>query len=95
MHELTYTLARGDQTVILDVVYDVADRIPASGPSWNDPGSPEEGGEITELKIQFEGVDFTMTQSELDALEQHIYETHDYSDDGYDPDMDGRTWSSD
>ena len=82
MHELTYHLTRGDPTVILDVVYDVASYTPAS------QFELAEGGELTECKVQFEGVDFTMTQPELDALEQHIYETHDYSDDGYDPDVD-------
>lgn len=82
MHEITYDLTRGEQTVTLDVEYDVAAYIPAS---WHDPA---EGGELTECKVRFEGVDFIMTQDELDALEQHIYQTHDYSDDGYDPDMD-------
>ena len=94
MPDLTYTLTRGEQTITLDVEYDVAAYSPASGPSWDSPGEPA-GGEITSLRVKFEGTDIGLTDAELDALEQHIYETHDYSDDGYDPDMDARTWSSD
>lgn len=91
MHEITYVLARGDQTITLDVEYDVAAYDPGS--TWGLPEDcePPSGGEITELRVKFEGVDFTLTDAETDALEQHIYETHDYSDDGYDPDMD-RGW---
>ena len=73
MHEITYTLTRGDQTVTLDVEYDVAAYDPGSTWGLPEDSEPPSG----------------------DALEQHIYETHDYSDDGYDPDMDDRTWSSD
>lgn len=82
MPDITYTLTRGEQTITLDVEYDVAAYLPAT---WHDPA---EGGELTELHVKFEGTDFTLTDAERDALEQHIYETHDYSDDGYDPEGD-------
>ena len=95
MPDITYTLTRGEQTITLDVEYDVAAYYPGS--TWGLPEDcePPSGGEITSLRVKFEGTDIGLTDAELDALEQHIYETHDYSDDGYDPDMDARTWSSD
>lgn len=88
MHKITYALTRGEQTVTLDVEYDVANYYPASGPSWDSPGEPAAGGEITELRILFEGHPFLPTAAETNAIEQHIYQTHDYSDDGYDPEGD-------
>ncbi len=88
MHEITYHLTHGDQTVVLDVSYDVAAYDPGSTWGLPEDSEPPSGGEITELDIKFEGADFTLTVAERDALEQHIYSTHDYSDDSYDPDMD-------
>lgn len=92
MPSLTHTITRGDETFVLDVEYEVAPLIPASGPSWDDPGSPEEGGEIESLDVTINGEKFELTAKEIEALEAHIYETHDYSSyDSYEED----TWSSD
>jgi len=87
-HGITYTLTRGEQTIVLDVEYDVAPYDP--GNTWGLPEDcePPSGGELTELRVLFEGAAFALTDAEQDALEQHIYETHDYSDDGYDPEYD-------
>lgn len=92
MHEITYTLTRGDQTVSLDVEYDVAAYYPGNICGLPEDCEPPSGGEITELRVLFEGVLFTLTDAETNAIEQHIYVTHDYGDDGYDPDMDMRGW---
>lgn len=90
MSDITYTITRGDEVFELVVEYRVAPRIPARGPSWDSPGEPEEGGEIVEIHIEHDGEPFTPTDAEQDAIEQHIYETHDYSDDGFDDPAD---WS--
>lgn len=86
MPSTTFTLTRGDETFVLDVEYEVAPLIPGSY------HEPEEGGEITDLDI-YHGEDrFEVTDKEREAIEQHIYETHDYSDyASYEED----TWSSD
>lgn len=92
MPSLTHTITRGDDTLTLDVEYEVAPLIPASGPSWDDSGSPEEGGEIESLDVYLGDQKFELTKDEMDALEQRIYRTHDYSSyDSYEED----TWSSD
>lgn len=84
MPDITYTLVRGDQTVELDIEYDVADYDPGNSYGLPEDCEPPSGGEITELRVLFEGALFTLTDAETNAIEQHIYVTHDYSDDGYD-----------
>lgn len=84
MPTLHYTLTRDDAEIELEVEYTVADYHAATGPSWNDPGSPAEGGEIEELTITHDGEPFALTDAEELKLEEHIYETHDYSEDDFD-----------
>ncbi len=85
MPSITFTLTRGDETFVLDVEYEVAPL--SGGPEW-----PSEGGEITDLNIYHGDDRFEVTDKEREAIEQHIYETHDYSDyTSYEED----TWSSD
>lgn len=85
MPSTTFTLTRGDETFVLDVEYEVAPL--SGGPDW-----PSEGGEITDMAITWHDQPFELTDKEREAIEQHIYETHDYSDyTSYEED----TWSSD
>lgn len=92
MPDTRYTLVRDDETFVLDVEYEVAPYDP--GVSWGPPEDcyPPEGGEITDLDIYHGDERFEVTDKEREAIEQHIYETHDYSDyASYEED----TWSSD
>lgn len=92
MAEINYSLTRPAEGVLtefndylLHVEYTVAPLIPAT---YDDP---EEGGEITDITVEHDGKPFELTAKETAALEQHIYETHDYSDHGFDG-CDGRGW---
>lgn len=89
MPSITHTITRDDDTFTLDVEYEVAAYDP--GNSWGPPEDcePPSGGEITSLDVYKGDEKFELTDAETDALEQRIYETHDYSD-AYDD-----SWSSD
>lgn len=79
MTTTTYTLTRDDDEIELEVDYCVSPYYPATGPSWSSPGEPAEGGEIEDIAIFGpDGAEFTPTADELRAIEQHIYETHEY-----------------
>ena len=88
MPNICYTLTRDGVDISLDVEYEVADY--DSGNSYGPPENcePPSGGEITELIVTTAetGESFKLTDVEESALEQHIYDTHDYSDDGFDDD---------
>lgn len=75
MTEITYTLTRGDEDIELDVEYSVAPYYPAT---WHDPA---EGGEITEMTVTRDGEPFALTDEEQNALDQWVYDHHDYDDD--------------
>lgn len=79
-HEITYTITRGDDDIELIVGYSVSRFYPARGPSWGCPGEPAEGGEITELEITLDGRPFELTDAEMRRVEDHIYQSHDYSE---------------
>lgn len=83
-HTTSFTLTRGEEEIELDVEYTVSQFYGATGPSWNDPGSPAEGGEIEELTVTRDGAAFILTADEVALLEAQIYDKHDYSDDGRD-----------
>lgn len=82
-HSLTHTLTRGDFDFEIEVEYSVAPLIGAVMPSWNDPGTPAEGGEVTSLEAFLDGEAFPLTDEEERAIEAVIFETHDYSDDDF------------
>lgn len=79
---ISYTVTRGDEAFELHVEYEVAAYDPGS--SWGLPedSEPPSGGEIETLAVSLDGKQFDLTDDETSALERHIYETHDYSDDG-------------
>ena len=91
MPSILYHLERSPMVFDLDVEYEVAALIPASGPDMSGPGSPEEGGEITSLLVTVAaaGATFELTDFERDAIEAFIYANHDYSDTGYEFDHQG------
>jgi hypothetical protein len=94
MPNLRYILTRDGVDISLDVEYEVAAYDP--GNSYGPPENcePPSGGEITELIVAAAdtGESFKLTDAEESALEQHIYDTHDYSGDGFDDDDD---WGGD
>ena len=78
--------AEGDmEEISLEVEYSCAAYDPGNSygpPEFCDPPS---GGEIEELEVyDAEGNKFTLTEEETKKLEEHIYDTHDYSEDGCD-----------
>lgn len=77
-HSTTYTLTRDDEDIELEIEYSVSAYYPARGPSWSSPGEPAEGGEIEELLIFHDGERYLVTNEEFRAIEQHIYDTHDF-----------------
>lgn len=80
-HTLDYTLVRDDDEIELEIAYSVAPLIPARGPSWDSPGEPADGGEIEDMFIAGpDGSEFTVTAAELEKIERHVYETHDYDE---------------
>lgn len=46
---------------------------------------PEEGGEVTILKVWLEpdGVEITPSDEELEVLEEKIFQAHDFAEDDY------------
>jgi hypothetical protein len=86
MPTIAYTLTRGDDEITLEVDYTVAPFDPGCSfgpPEFCDPPS---GGEIEDLFIAGpDGAEFTPTAAELEQIERHIYDTHDYSEE---PDYD-------
>jgi hypothetical protein len=80
-HSIGYTVTRDDEEIDVEVEYTVAPYVPESGPSWNSPGEPAEGGEIEELTVTRNGMAFILTPDETAALEAHVYDKHDYADD--------------
>ncbi len=82
-HETEYTITRGDIDIDIMVEYKITDLIPAVGPSWNDPGAPAEGGEITSLIATLDGELFPLTDEEERKIEDHIHDTHDFDETDY------------
>lgn len=79
MYTTTFTIERGDEQIDLEIDYDVAPYYPAQtyGPPEN--CYPAEGGEIEELTATLDGEVFALTPDEVQAVENHIYEHHDYA----------------
>lgn len=77
-----YTITRNDSEIELEIDYRVSPRDPGCSPSLNHPGEPPSGGDIEDLFIAGpDGNEFTVTAAELDAIERHIYDTHNYYED--------------
>jgi hypothetical protein len=87
MPSTTFTIERDGEPIELDIDYEVAPYIPPSGmsgpPEFSDPGH---GGEVTSLTAYRNGHEFKLTDAETEKVEQHIYDNHDYAEDGYDYD---------
>ena len=83
-HVINYTLRRDDTDIDLEIDYSVTPYDP--GCTYGPPEDcyPPEGGEIDDLAIFGpDGKEFTPTADELQKIEAHIYETHDYSGEDY------------
>lgn len=80
MHTIQHTITRGDEDIDIDVDYEVAPYDP--GRTYGPPEDcyPPEGGEITSLTAYRDGEEFALTDAEASAVEQRIYDTHDYSE---------------
>lgn len=78
MHSLAYTLERGEDEIDIEVEYSVSAYYPAkiSGPP--EDCYPAEGGEIETLTAYRDGQAIDLTPTELEAVETHIYNSHDY-----------------
>lgn len=81
MTEITYTLTRNDEDIELTIEYSVGRYYPAQTYGPAEHCSPAEGGEIEEITVTRDGEPFVLTDEEQSALDQHIYDTHDYDDD--------------
>lgn len=78
---MTCTIHRGEEDLEIEVFYTAAPIIPMSGPSWNDPGSPAEGGEIEIEEVTYGGHHFHLTMAEEGMVLAQIESTHDYDGD--------------
>lgn len=83
MNTLTYTLTRDDDDIELELEYSISRYYAATGPSWDSPGEPAEGGEIEELNITRDGEEFAVTAEEMRQIEDYIYQNNDHSEDVY------------
>lgn len=78
-HTINYTLTRGDDEIALEVDYTVGPFDPGNSYGPPEACEPPSGGEIEDLFIAGpDGSEFTPTADELQAIEEHIYATHDY-----------------
>ena len=66
LHEFT----RDDGSVAV-IEYKLSPYYGGSGPTWNDPGSPPEGGEITDWEI--DGGATRLSDAEAERAEHEIY----------------------
>ncbi len=83
----TVYLERDGEEFELEVEADLSPYIPASGPSWNSPGEPAEGGEIEVTSVKYKGEELGgLTEAEDAFILNYLYEnlTGDEFDDGPD-----------
>lgn len=66
----THLFTRDDGSVVV-IEYKLSPYYGGSGPSWNDPGSPPEGGEITDWEV--DNGTITLTEAEGERAESEIY----------------------
>ena len=77
LHEFT----RDDGSVVV-IEYKRSPYYGGSGPSWNDPGEPPSGGEITDWEVDNGTV--TLTEAEAERAEAEIYKLPWNDDEGWD-----------
>lgn len=83
-----------DLELELEVDFDISPLIPASGPSWNSPGEPAEGGEIEVESVKHNGVELAgLTEAEDAFILNYLYENLDDGD--FDDDYPEPDWSDD
>lgn len=66
-----YEFIRDDEETTVTIEYKFSRYYPATGPSWNDPGSPAEGGEIEDWEV--DGGKVTLTDAEAERAQAEIY----------------------
>lgn len=87
----TVYLERAGEDFELEVEADLSPYIPASGPSWNSPGEPAEGGEIEVTSVKYKGEELGgLTDAEDAFILNYLYEnlTGDEGDFDDGPDYD-------
>lgn len=83
MPTINWTVNRDNEEIEVEVEYEVSAYDPGSTYGPPEDCYPPEGGDIEELSVtRADGRAIELTSDEEAALEKHIYETHDYSDDG-------------
>ena len=82
-HFIEYTVERDDDDYDLDIEYMITPYYPATGPSFNSPGEPEEGGEIELCSVMHDGLDFITTPQEEMEIINWINNNHDPDDGEY------------
>lgn len=70
-----------DEPVELELEYSVTRYYPATGPSWNDPGSPAEGGDIVDLTAYCEGQPYDLSVRQYETIVRWLYDNHDFYQD--------------
>lgn len=85
----TVYLEREGEEFELEVEADLSPYIPASGPSWNSPGEPAEGGEIEVTSVKYNGHELGgLTEAEDAFILNYLYENLTGDEDGDGPDYD-------
>lgn len=59
-----FIIERGEEEIEVLAEYDRSRFYPATGPSWDSPGDPEEGGEPGNLQTYLDGKRFELTGKE-------------------------------
>lgn len=83
MPSTTYTITRDDEDIDLEIEYTVAPYDPGNSYGPPEHCEPPSGGEIETMDVLVDGKPFALTDEEQAQVDQHIYDTHDYSDDDY------------
>lgn len=83
IYEIAYTLTRGEEDIDLTIEYSMSAYFPAQTYGPPEHCSPAEGGEIDEMTILRDGWPFTLTEEEERAVEDFVYDHHDYDSDDY------------
>ena len=89
----TVCILRGDEELEIEVDFDISPLIPASGPSFNSPGEPAEGGEIEVESVKHNGVELAgLSEAEDAFIHNYLVENFDDDFDEVDFDDDSPYW---
>jgi hypothetical protein len=78
MHNTAFTLQRGGEEINLDIDYAVTPFFAGRRYGLPEDCEPPSGGEVEELEVFHDGQPFALAPKEVEQIERHICETHDF-----------------